>query len=522
MKEEKIFGAYYFSNYANKGKIEKINQVLTEHRKTAKDIAIYLWDIFFRFGKLPHRKKINIKHISSYLSERYKYVCLWQVYDVLSGYIAGIQYKFANIVFNSSLNKEDKLILLALNNVKGWLVYDKDEIEIYERKGKDIEKITVKVLEFHKKLARKIFKHLLGKNRKPRFNNISMHLDGKVVDISKKKENGAKSFDYWIKIATLEKGKPIYIPLKANTYAEKLEGEFLNYCQVVENSGRVEFRIIKELKKKEYIPLTDEIAIDLGLNPLFATDKGDLFGRNFFDVLKAFDEKITKRMASLQKRKIKPRDDKKYKKHRENLKNLLKNEINRLINVIVKIYKPKRIIIERLDFRSPELSKRMNRMIQNFGKRYIKQKLQRLQELYGIEIIEINPAYTSQECSSCGYVDEKNRKNTQEFECRACGNKTNAQINGARNILRRSSLGNPYLTKKQVLKILIERYLERLKGCKSPPLDILKGNPYFNDYLRAVSTHFEANNQAKALKSSEKCQGTLESILNPCQGLTSS
>jgi hypothetical protein len=28
-------------------KVEKINQVLTEHRKTAKDIAIYLWDIFF-------------------------------------------------------------------------------------------------------------------------------------------------------------------------------------------------------------------------------------------------------------------------------------------------------------------------------------------------------------------------------------------------------------------------------------------------------------------------------------------
>jgi hypothetical protein len=43
-------------------------------------------------------------------------------------------------VFNSSLNKEDKLILLALNNINGWLVYDKGEIEIYERKGKDIEK----------------------------------------------------------------------------------------------------------------------------------------------------------------------------------------------------------------------------------------------------------------------------------------------------------------------------------------------------------------------------------------------
>jgi transposase, IS605 OrfB family, central region len=496
MNEDRIFGSYLFKNYANKGKLEKINQVLTEYRKTAKDIAIYLWDIFFRFGKFPHRKKINIKHIPSYLSERYKYVCLWQVYNVLSSYIANIQYQFANIVFGSSLNKEDKLILLALNNVKGWLVYDKDEIEIYERKAKDVEKRTVKVSEFHKKLARKIFKHLLGKNKRPRFNNISMHLDGKVVDISKKKENKAVEFDYWIKIATLEKGKPIYIPLKANTYAEKLEGEFLNYCQVVEDDGNIEFRVVKELKKKEYIPLTDEIAIDLGLNPLFATDKEDLFGRNFFDVLKSFDEKMTKRMASLQKRNIKPRDDKKYRQYVDKLRDYLKNEINRLINVIIEIYKPKRIIVEKLDFRSPELSKRLNRLIQRFGKKYIKQKLERLQQLYGIEIIEINPAYTSQECSSCGYVDERNRKNTQEFECRACKNKINAQINGAKNILKRSSLGNLYLTKKQVLKILIERYLERLKGCKSPPLDILKGNPYFNDCL--------------------------ESILNPCQGLTSS
>jgi hypothetical protein len=223
----------------------------------------------------------------------------------------------------------------------------KNEIEIYERKGKDVEKNTVKVSEFHKKLARNIFKHLLGKNKRPRFNNISMHLDGKVVDISKKKENKAVEFDYWLKIATLEKGKPIYIPLKANTYAEELEGEFLNYCQVVEDDdGNIEFRVVKELKKKEYIPLTDEIAIDLGLNPLFAINKGDLFGRNFLDVLKAFDEKITKRMASLQKRNIKPRDDKKYRQYVDKLRDYLKNEINRLLNVIVKIYKPKRIIIE--------------------------------------------------------------------------------------------------------------------------------------------------------------------------------
>lgn len=73
-------------------------------------------------------------------------------------------------------------------------------------------------------------------------------------------------------------------------------------------------------------------------------------------------------------------------------------------------------MVEKLDFKSPELSKRLNRLIQNFGKKYIKEKLKRLEELYGIEVMEINPAYTS-------------RKSTEKFECRLCGKKANAQIN---------------------------------------------------------------------------------------------
>jgi putative transposase len=152
-----------------------------------------------------------------------------------------------------------------------------------------------------------------------------------------------------------------------------------------------------------------------------------------------------------------------------------------------------KLIIERLDFRSPELSKRMNRLIQNLGKRYVKEKLERLHQVYGIEIEEVNLAYSSQECSSCGYVDKENRKSTQEFECKCCGNKINAQVNGAKNILKRSSLGSLYLTKKQVLKVLIEKHLERLKGCKSAPLDVLKKNPYYREFLEKSEPLAEPN-----------------------------
>jgi len=477
-----IYGTYEFKHFANKGKVEKLKAVLKEYRKTAQDIAKFLWKELFKNGKLLHKKKISIKHVQSKLSERYQYVCLWQVYGVLESYISNLQNEFVRIVLNSSLSREDRLILLALNRQKAWFKCDKEEIQIYDNK----ETKKVKVKDYHKQLAKKIFKRLLKTNKKPSFKNISLHLDSKVVTLSPKQEGKAKSFDYWLKISTLEKRKPIYVPLKKNSYAESLEGKFLNFCQVVERSGNLEFRIVKELKKKEYIPATDTIAIDLGLNPLFATDRGDLIGRYFLSFLTKLDEKITKRMAFLQKKGIKPSSDRKYVELVNRLRSFLKNEINRTINRIVDVYKPAKIVVEKLDFRSFELSKRMNRLVQNFGKRYVKEKLQRLKELYGIEVVEVNPAYTSQECSSCGYVDERNRRNTRKFECKACGRKINAQVNASRNFLQRSSLKeflNANLPKKKVLKMLVKRYLERLKGWKSAPLELLKSNLYFRDYL---------------------------------------
>ncbi|MBA3490186.1 MAG: IS200/IS605 family element transposase accessory protein TnpB [Longispora sp.] len=39
----------------------------------------------------------------------------------------------------------------------------------------------------------------------------------------------------------------------------------------------------------------------------------------------------------------------------------------------------------------------------------------------GIALVMVDPAYTSQTCQECGYVDRKNRPNQATFICRACG-----------------------------------------------------------------------------------------------------
>ncbi|MEM3423128.1 MAG: transposase [Candidatus Aenigmatarchaeota archaeon] len=458
--------------YANIGKQNKLHALVKEYRKTAGQIAKAQWNIFFSKGKFD--RYVSLKHIQSKLSERYKQTCLWQVVSVLESWTSNLANYFRQIVINSNLPQERKKALLYINSFKGWF------LKTPPREWINQEDI---------KLARKIFKHIFHRWRKPSFKHIAMHLDQKVAVLEK--NTHSKSFDYWLKVSTLDKRKPVYVPLKANRYLEGLEGEYLNFYQIIEEDGKLKVKLVKEIKDKKdkYIPATGSIGIDIGLNPLVATSKGDLIGRKFFEFLKSYDQKISKRMAELQRKGLKPSKDKKYKELVRRFREFLKNEINRHINRLIETERPKRIVVEKLNFRSPELSKRLNRLIQNFGKRYIKEKLKRLEEIYGIEVIEINPAYTSQECSSCGYIDKSNRKSTEKFECRLCGKKANAQVNSAKNILKRASLLGlrPTTAKKKVLEVLIKRHLERLKGCNSAALEVLKANLYYRDFLNPCS-----------------------------------
>lgn len=52
-----------------------------------------------------------------------------------------------------------------------------------------------------------------------------------------------------------------------------------------------------------------------------------------------------------------------------------------------------------------------------------------------VEVIPINPAYTSQRCCTCGYTDKGSRKSQAVFSCLSCGQITNADVHAAQNII---------------------------------------------------------------------------------------
>ena len=72
---------------------------------------------------------------------------------------------------------------------------------------------------------------------------------------------------------------------------------------------------------------------------------------------------------------------------------------------------------------------------------------------------KVNPTYTSQRCSECGWVRRRNRKGKQ-FKCGKCGYSHDSDLNAARNI----SFGLSKVTKKERLmkKNRIGFYLDLL------------------------------------------------------------
>jgi IS605 OrfB family transposase len=58
----------------------------------------------------------------------------------------------------------------------------------------------------------------------------------------------------------------------------------------------------------------------------------------------------------------------------------------------------------------------------------------------GVPLVYVDPAYTSQTCSECQYVDKRNRASQARFQCRSCGVVAHADLNASRNIARKGKV----------------------------------------------------------------------------------
>ncbi|WP_027289826.1 zinc ribbon domain-containing protein [Rhodovibrio salinarum] len=438
-----------------------MRELLFAWRDTAETVAADQWRRFFETGRFEKNLSANqeaavapIREAKRRIGAARVQMVRYQVVGTLQSFMANRQNDFRRIVEASSLDDTTKHQLHTINKRQAW----------FRRDAVAMKDGTVVPAETQK-LARRIMRHVLSQHRRPLFARCNMVMDQRQAVLGRATQAGA--FDYWFRLGTLDRRK-IDVPLRSYPYHDARQGDRCKTVQInADRDGALSVGVVTDVtesfrqSRTTYQPLRDAIAVDFGLSTLVATDEGDLMGRNFIDHLAKLDRRIDKIARVRQRAGFRVRSER-YDKAVQQLRGYIKTEINRVLKRLARLKRPETLIVERLDFSHPDLSKRMNRIIRRCGRAVFRQKLQDLEERFGVETVEVNAAYSSQQCSSCGFTSRDNRPGRATFRCGRCGHTSHADVDAARSLrVRRSDSGlrDPRRSRRQVLAELQRRGL---------------------------------------------------------------
>jgi putative transposase len=418
----------FTSKHTNAGKLESIRRLAKMYQSYYNILASKSLHDFYKNGSLPKYLSVLDDFANKNFSEGYKQTCGSQVKSNIDSLRSNIKNRITLAIINSSLSDDTKIILHYINKYRLWF-------------HKSVKIRGTEVPQELMKLSRRLFKQYKG--RIPKLRNIIMRLDAKVIKI----EKSNNSFDYWIKLTTLDKGHPIHLPIESYHYFENAKGILKKHVQIIVKDT-VEYCFVKESEDKELKAESDNdkiVGIDLGMVNLLASSSGNQYGQNLHNKLKRYDEIITRVTKRRQKNGLKNNSakvDRLYSK----VKNLIKNEVGRVLNRFLDREKPDIVVMEDLTgvtqhtTSNKKLSKKMRRMLNNCGMSKIPKRMEIKQKRLGFRLEAVNRAYTSQECPVCHNIDKENRKDQAHFECTQCGYKRNADYVASVNIRNRRSI----------------------------------------------------------------------------------
>lgn len=429
---------YKFSSKStNSNKIQKIYELSFEYKRYYNILMKKSIQDFFKEGKL--HKYLPPLSIGK-LSERYKQTCGSQVRSNIESWLTNIGNRCNEVI--SKYYRGNKNLIPQFYYINKYHLWFQNEMKI---KNNFISQDIIK-------LSRKVFKHFMFKI--PVMHSCCMILDHKVAQV----EISKNTFDYWIKLSTLVRGKVIYLPVKSYDYYNNIKGKNKNTIQIKVSPDTIEYGFIKDIEDIEYKG-TSTIGIDIGLVNTLSSSGGSQYGKRLFPLLKKYDAIINSIIKDRMKKGLYescPKLNRLYSK----VRNLVKNEIGRCLNRLIELERPKIIVIENvkninktLKCKNPE----MRRILLRSGFSKIGKRLVNKCEIRKIKVVEVNPAYTSQRCPVCGFVHKDNRKYQECFKCLNCGYTRNADYVASVNICDRRSVTNfntytPYRKVKEILE----------------------------------------------------------------------
>ena len=279
--------------------------------------------------------------------------------------------------------------------------------------------MTVRMKQCAAKQAVSIIKSQRKKHKKtmPTFNGASIELDSRFVDI----QEGENSFDIWLKIGSIGNKIKIFIPTRRHKHFNKYYGD--NDWDMLKSvrlriSGYVDVFFKKNIESKQS---GNDVGVDIGINKMLTLSNGVVVGNDL-------KYKINKLNGREQKSKA-------WFRTLTELHNYINQEIN-----TISIYEIKTLVLEDLTGISHKTKNRVGkttrRLIGHWNHKYIVDRITNRCEVNRVDVVFVDPKYTSQTCRRCGHIDKGNRSG-EMFKCKKCGFAGNADYLASLNILDR-------------------------------------------------------------------------------------
>ena len=295
-----------------------------------------------------------------------------------------------------------------------------------------------------------------------------------VVKLEEAKDS---TFDYWLKVSTLDKGNPLLIPVKlADYHKEQLTDPQTGNRRTINSSVTLNRRedawwltlTYDETVAIQTTPDAPVIGVDVGIANFVTTSDGKTYG-SFPGKLRKRqkrDREKRRRKAKLRKcleKKGTPKDKLPSTSSAtgQRLMRHVKQSINRAVNLCFADHEGCQFAYEQLSVASMRFKARaQNAYLRASQLAHIPDQIHWNATKHGVLATRVKSAYSSQECHGCHYVDRKNRPNQQTFCCRTCGHSAHADINASENIASR--LGDLELracqTRQEVKALLLRRH----------------------------------------------------------------
>ena len=277
----------------------------------------------------------------------------------------------------------------------------------------------------HKK-ARKL-KKIIDKNTvsKPSLNSLEAELDSRFVFVD---WNNPTSFDGWLILSSLGYKFKIEFPLKRTKHFNMLSQRGTVKAGVRLSEQMVTFNFDIPDSEKKTIGAT--LGVDIGSKNVISCSNGfqsteDKHGWSL--------DKIQSKMSRRRK------GSGGFRKCQEHRKNYINWSLNQLSTDDIQ-----KIRIENI--KHLRRGRKSSRYLSHWTYTAIFDKLEDICSTTGVQLEQVNPTYTSQRCSQCGWVRKSNRQGSR-FKCKSCSYEDDADLNASKNI----ALELSYVSKTQRL-----------------------------------------------------------------------